>query len=592
MARIFISYCRDDGPFARLVSERLKREGLAAWQDRELRPGEDWGDEIDQALQEADTVIVVLSASANASAYVSYEWAFALGAGLRVIPLLIGLRREDLHPRLAHLQWLDFTNPKRRPWTKLLAALKEPPAPRRGAKSRPSRSQSPAERAAEALDSPNPDERLHAVETLAQMKDPAARDRLAAALNHTVREVRIAAASALAAGKDLRAIPGLLEGACHMSDGWRFEQQLRELDAAAVPQLIGYLGHTDAGFRKYSARALGEIGDASSIAHLSAALQDPDAEVRRVSIEALAAFQAQAPMELIAGCIKDESDDVRREAAIALGKIGTPEAYRKLAGALTDSNHEVRFRAACGLEDARDPALIPALTDRIRQEEDRQTRSHVAEALRKSADRAAVPGLLLAIQDESVEVRMEGQRGLVEFGGPEAIRALLDIIRKPEVHSRSGAAEALAKFHDKDPAVVAALLEVLRDPEKLVRSAAAGALGEIADPATVPALIEALHDQDEQVRSTAADALGVIRDVSAIPALVEALSDVNYRVRWRAAEALNHIGDASAVPGLADALNDPSGEVRTEAVQALERINTMDARTALAAHRRRQPAGA
>jgi hypothetical protein len=101
MARIFISYCRDDGPFARLLNERLKQAGLAAWQDRELPPGENWRDEIDQALQEAHTVVVVMSAAANALAYVNYEWAFALGAGLRVIPLLIGGRREDLPCKIA-----------------------------------------------------------------------------------------------------------------------------------------------------------------------------------------------------------------------------------------------------------------------------------------------------------------------------------------------------------------------------------------------------------------------------------------------------------------------------------------------------------
>lgn len=389
MARIFISYCRDDGPFARLLNERLKQAGLAVWQDRELPPGEDWRDEIDQALQEADTVIVVMSAAANASAYVNYEWAFALGAGLRVIPLLIGVRREDLHPRLAHLQWLDFTNPKRRPWTKLLAALKEPPDPRRGARNRPARNLSPVERAAEALDSSNPTERLQGVETLAQMDDPAARDKLAAAVNHSVREVRIAAASALAAVKDLRAIPGLLEGACHESDAFRFVEKLRALGDDAVPQLIEALGHSQAGFRKYAAWALGDIGNVACIRALSAALQDGDEDVRKASIEALAAFKSQAPVGLIVGCLKDESWGVRRAAACALPEIGTPEAFQGLVSALTDPEQEVRFRAACGLREAHDPALIPALTERLQHEEDRQVRGHIAEALRRTADRVA-----------------------------------------------------------------------------------------------------------------------------------------------------------------------------------------------------------
>jgi HEAT repeat protein len=70
------------------------------------------------------------------------------------------------------------------------------------------------------------------------------------------------------------------------------------------------------------------------------------------------------------------------------------------------------------------------------------------------------------------------------------------------------------------------------------------------------------------------------------------LSDVKVNVRRRAAEALRLIGDPAAVPGLVEALNDPDYRVRDEAVQALERINTIPARAALAAHRRKQPAGA
>jgi HEAT repeat protein len=446
---------------------------------------------------------------------------------------------------------------------------------------------SPAERAAEALDSSNPTERLQAIETLAQMDDPAARDKLAAAVNHSVREVRIAAASALAAVKDLRAIPGLLEGACHTTDPFRFVEKLLALGDDAVPQLIETLKHPQAGFRKYSAWALKDFGHAACIPNLSAALQDRDDYVREASIDALAAFKSQAPVELIVQCLKDESSDVRRAAACALPEIGTPEAFHALVSALTDPNQEVRYRAASGLREAHDPAVIPALTERIQHEEAMSVRCLIAEALCRTADRAAVPGLLQAIQDESVDVRSKGRPGLVEFGGPEAIRALLEIIRGPRAPSRLGAPETLAKFKDKDPAIVAALLAVLHDPEESVRVAGADALGEIADPATVPALIEALQDPDEWVRYYAAKALGVIRHVSAVPALVEALSDVKDNVRWRAAEALRFIGDPAAVPGLVEALNDPYSRVRDEAVEALERIHTSEARAALAAHRRK-----
>jgi hypothetical protein len=48
---------------------------------------------------------------------VTYEWGYALGYGVRVIPLL--LEQAELHPRLSVLHHLDFRDTRRAPWTKL-----------------------------------------------------------------------------------------------------------------------------------------------------------------------------------------------------------------------------------------------------------------------------------------------------------------------------------------------------------------------------------------------------------------------------------------------------------------------------------------
>ena len=39
----------------------------------------------------------------------TYEWAFALGSGVPVLPLLLNSAEADLHPRLRTLQYLDFS---------------------------------------------------------------------------------------------------------------------------------------------------------------------------------------------------------------------------------------------------------------------------------------------------------------------------------------------------------------------------------------------------------------------------------------------------------------------------------------------------
>jgi len=119
----FVSHDHSDGDFAELMTLRLKEYGYNAWTDIEKLPvGEDWRFEIDNSIKAATAVIVVMSPDARLSEYVTYEWAFALGHGTRVIPIL--LKQTSLHPRLASLQYLDFTNRVGRPWDKLMETCK------------------------------------------------------------------------------------------------------------------------------------------------------------------------------------------------------------------------------------------------------------------------------------------------------------------------------------------------------------------------------------------------------------------------------------------------------------------------------------
>lgn len=128
MNHIFISHSHEDSDFSEILENKLSQKGYAAWRDTGIRGGEDWRREIDEAIKESLALIVVMTPSAKASEYVTYEWAFAWGAGVKVIPIM--LRPTALHPRLESLQYLDFTNRQARPWTDLLELLDEvEPAP-------------------------------------------------------------------------------------------------------------------------------------------------------------------------------------------------------------------------------------------------------------------------------------------------------------------------------------------------------------------------------------------------------------------------------------------------------------------------------
>ncbi len=67
-------------------------------------------------------ITCITTPEAATSLHVTYEWAFALGVGITVIPL--ELRLTEFHPRLEVLQRLDFTN-KARPWKKLFSQIEK-----------------------------------------------------------------------------------------------------------------------------------------------------------------------------------------------------------------------------------------------------------------------------------------------------------------------------------------------------------------------------------------------------------------------------------------------------------------------------------
>jgi len=120
---VFISYQHEDNDFAEALIRRVEKEGFPIWIDHDsLPPADDWREGIDKALREAFALIVIMSPTAKASEYVTYEWTFAWGCGIKVFPVMF--KFTPLHPRLKALQYLDFTNRGARPWNELMNALK------------------------------------------------------------------------------------------------------------------------------------------------------------------------------------------------------------------------------------------------------------------------------------------------------------------------------------------------------------------------------------------------------------------------------------------------------------------------------------
>lgn len=187
----------------------------------------------------------------------------------------------------------------------------------------------------------------------------------------------------------------------------------------------------------------------------------------------------------------------------------------------------------------------------------------------------AGPGLLAALQDEHLDVRLAAAQALVQTGRAVAVVPILRALALPGRWPLQRATELLYGFGNK---AIAPLRQLLANhPETLtpatatvainvlgllgahdaagqiagwighedveLRVAATRALGCMEEPVVASALTHALRDPAWEVRSMAAKALGKLREPHAIPALERALADPAWWVRCNAAEALAEFGD-------------------------------------------------
>jgi len=120
MARVFLSYDREDEPRARAVAVALERAGHSVWWDRQIKGGHEFSAEIEAELDAADKVVVLWSARAVKSAWVRDEAAVGRETG-RLVPATLDGTPPPLGFR--QFQTIDLSKAKRGGASPQLAAL-------------------------------------------------------------------------------------------------------------------------------------------------------------------------------------------------------------------------------------------------------------------------------------------------------------------------------------------------------------------------------------------------------------------------------------------------------------------------------------
>jgi TolB-like protein len=107
---VFVSYASQDAAVANSIVENLESQGLKCWMaPRDVKPGAQYADAIVRAINDANAVVLVMSASAVDSAHVPREVERAASKRKPIIPLRIDTAalNPELEYYLSNSQWID-----------------------------------------------------------------------------------------------------------------------------------------------------------------------------------------------------------------------------------------------------------------------------------------------------------------------------------------------------------------------------------------------------------------------------------------------------------------------------------------------------
>ncbi len=105
--KLFVSYSRQDVEFAKTLANDLSQAGFDIWIDLDDIPaGRKWSSAIQQGLDAAQIMILIISPDSMASTNVEDEWQYFLDERKLIVP--VRLKPAKIHFQLKRLQFVDF----------------------------------------------------------------------------------------------------------------------------------------------------------------------------------------------------------------------------------------------------------------------------------------------------------------------------------------------------------------------------------------------------------------------------------------------------------------------------------------------------
>lgn len=124
---IYISHSTMDDPTVSRISTALRKKGFNSWVDHEnMQPGDNWTNAIQDALNDASIMILVLSRRSILSAEITSEWRYFLNLNKPIIPVVVeNIPINEIPFRLVTFQFLHLEVDFDRGIDLLIKTLKE-----------------------------------------------------------------------------------------------------------------------------------------------------------------------------------------------------------------------------------------------------------------------------------------------------------------------------------------------------------------------------------------------------------------------------------------------------------------------------------
>lgn len=440
------------------------------------------------------------------------------------------------------------------------------------------------------LNSDSAQKRLEAVQRIRALKDPAAIEVLAEALEDPEPAVRAEIVAALGDIEQRGVLKPLLAALRDHSDAVQeiAVQALKKMgDASVVDPLVGVLLRGTPGVQYHTAQTLRALGwsprtmgeqipfyvacgdfkrvtmfGSAAVNALTAVLRGGSYERRVAAAQALAEIGDSGVLKPLLGALKDPEAMVRSAAANGLARLGDPQAMTGLVSALRDRDRNVRVAVVSALGQLGEKQAVKPLQTLVNDRE-WEVRAALAEALGRLGDKSALPTVMGLLHDRDQEVRQNAADAAGRVGDESAIESLVLAMVDEHMGVRQAAARALAlldPYWERNPkarGLIAQLQEAMRHRNSGVQFAAAGLLRRLTgrtgmELATAPGtemfgrtgnlafdvLQNLLRDPDDEVRLAAVEALVRMKLPACLPALQSVLSDKNRWVKQAADKGL------------------------------------------------------